>query len=109
MQIYLLKYLLIYLLLFREANRFLASQEIPRILLNPKMQYRFYKRLPLVHVLSKISAVLAHHLVIILHFTATPSLRSPYQNPLYTCLLPHTCYMPRPSHSSLFDHPSYIW
>ena len=27
------------------------------------------------------------------------SLRFSHQNPLYTSLLPHTCYMPRPSHS----------
>jgi hypothetical protein len=43
---YLLTYLLIYLLTYtmqqspsREANRFAASQEIPRILWNPKVQY----------------------------------------------------------------------
>jgi hypothetical protein len=28
---------------------------------------------------------------------------------LYTCTLPHTFYMPRPSHSSRFDHPYNIW
>jgi len=30
------------------------------------------------------------------------SLRFPHQNPVYTSPLPHTCYMPRPSHSSDF-------
>ena len=28
--------------------------------------------------------------------------------PLYAPL-PHTCYIPLPSHSSLFDHPNRIW
>ena len=31
-----------------------------------------------------------------------------HQNPLYTSPLPHTCYMPRPSHSSRFYHPNNI-
>ena len=32
----------------------------------------------------------------------------PHQNPVYTSLLPHTRYMPRPSHSSRFYHPKRI-
>ena len=36
-------------------------------------------------------------------------LRFPHQNPVYTSPLPtHTCYMPRPSHSSQFYHPNNI-
>jgi len=31
------------------------------------------------------------------------SLRFPHQNPVYASPLPHTCHMPRPSHSR-FDH-----
>jgi hypothetical protein len=38
----------------------------------------------------------------------SPSLTSPYQNPVYTSPFHCTCYMPRPSHS-WFDHPNYIW
>ena len=34
------------------------------------------------------------------------SLRFPHQNPVYTSPLPHTRYMPRPSHYSQFDHPN---
>ena len=49
------------------------------------------------------------HLNITLQSTAGPSLWCPYQNPSYTCPLPNTRYMPRPSHSSRFDHPNYIW
>ena len=35
-------------------------------------------------------------------------IRFPYQNPVCTSPLPHTCHMPRPSHSSRFDHPNNI-
>ena len=33
----------------------------------------------------------------------------PTKNPVYTSPCPHTCYMPRPSHSARFDHPNHIW
>ena len=36
------------------------------------------------------------------------SLRLPHQNPVYASPLPHTRYMPRPSHSSRFDYPKNI-
>ena len=36
------------------------------------------------------------------------TLRFPHQNPVHTSALPHTCYMPHPSHSSGFDHPNSI-
>jgi len=32
----------------------------------------------------------------------------PHQNPVYSSLLLHTCYMPRSSHSSRFYHPNNI-
>jgi len=53
------------------------------------------------------------HLNIILPSTAgSPqwflSLRFPHQNPVYASPLPHTRYMPRPSHSSIFYHPNNI-
>jgi hypothetical protein len=57
---YLITYLLIYLLTysmehspFWEANRFSASQEIPRILWNPKVHYRVYKWSPPVPILRE--------------------------------------------------------
>jgi hypothetical protein len=37
------------------------------------------------------------------------SLRFPYQNPECTSPLHLTCHMPRPSHTSWFDHPNNIW
>jgi len=45
------------------------------------------------------------HLNIIVPFTSGSSkwshfLRLPHQNPVYTSPVPHTCYMPRPAHSS---------
>ena len=36
------------------------------------------------------------------------SLRFPHQNPVYASPLPHTRYMPHPSHSSRFYHPNNI-
>jgi hypothetical protein len=36
------------------------------------------------------------------------SLRLPHQNSVYASPLPHTCYMPCPSHSSWFYHPNNI-
>jgi len=37
------------------------------------------------------------------------SLRRPYQNPVSTSPIIHTCYMPRQSHYSWFYHPNNIW
>ena len=38
----------------------------------------------------------------------SPSLRSPHHNPVYSSPLPNTCYMPRLSQSSGFDHLNHI-
>ena len=118
---YLLTCLLAYLLTFSmeqstswEANRFSASQEIPRILWNPRVHYRIHKCPPPVPMLSQLDPVhtttshfLKIHLNIILPSTPVSptwslSLRFPHQNPVHTSPLPHTCHMPCPSHSSQF-------
>ena len=120
---YLLNYLLTYSMGHSpswEANRFSASQEIPRILWNPKVHSAFTNDRHLsLSWASSIQSVPPHptswRLVLILssHLRlGLPSGLVPSGFPtkfLYTSLLsPHTRYMPRPSHSSLLDHPHNI-
>ena len=50
----------------------------------------------------KIHLILSFHLCLGLPSGSFPQI-SP-QNPVYTSSLPHTCYIPYPSHSSRFDH-----
>ena len=90
-----------------EANWFAASQEIPRILWNPKVHYRSHKRPPPVPILGQPNPVhipTSHLLEIhpnIIHLS-TPrspqwslSLRFPHQDPIRPPLLTHTSHMPR--------------
>ena len=100
-----------------EANRFSASQEIPRISWNPKVHYRTHKSPPPVPIPSQLDPVyirtsrfLKIHLNSILPSTSgspkwSLSLGFPHQNPVHTSPLLHTLYMPRPSNSSRFYHP----
>jgi len=102
--------------LSREANSFSASREITRILLNTKVHYRIHNSPPSFLIPNRFDPVhiptslfLKIHLNIILPSTPESSkwslsLRFPHQDPAYTSPRPHTCYMPRPSHSSRFDH-----
>jgi hypothetical protein len=103
-----------------EANRFVANQEISRILWNPKVHYRIHNSPPPVSILSQPNPAhtpTSHFLKIrpniILPFTpGSPqwflSLRFPYQNLYPPLSSPIRGTMPRPSHSSRFYHPHCI-
>jgi len=102
-----------------EAIRFSDSQEIPRILWNPRVYYRVYKSPPPLPILSQIIRVYAlpsHFLNIHLNniFPSSPwsskwsPIQFPHQNLVCTSPLRHTCYVPHPSHSYRFDHPNNV-
>ena len=85
-----------------EANRFAASQDIPRISRNPKVHYRTHKRPPTLSILGQpspahipTSHLLEIHPNIINPSTPrspqwSPSLRFPQQDPIHPSLLTHT-------------------
>jgi hypothetical protein len=95
-----------------------ASQEIPRILWNPKVHYHIHKIPRPVLILSQINPI--HAPILLLEvpflyylpiyawvFQVVSSLRTPHQNPVWSSPLPSTCYMPCQSHF-LFRHPNNI-
>jgi hypothetical protein len=93
-----------------------ATQELPSILRNPKVQYRVHKSLPLVPILSHIHPIhsIPSYLSKITH------LRLGLSGGLYPSGFPtivlyafffstHSCYMPHPSHPSWLDYSNYTW
>jgi hypothetical protein len=101
-----------------EANSSSASQEIPRILWNPKAHCRIYKSPPPVPILSRIDPVHVpyptswKYILILsphLRLSLSISLRSRDQNVFCTSPVSHTCFMPSLSHFSWCDHANNKW
>jgi len=103
-----------------KATRFSPSQAIPSILWHAKVHYRVNNSptCPYPEPAHTVHAPPSHflkiHLSVILPSTPRSSkwsfsLRFLHQNPVYTHPLPHTCYMPRPLHSSRFYQQNNIW
>ena len=95
------------------ANWFAASQEIPRISLNPNVHYRTHKRPPTVSILGQLNPVHIHisHLLEIrpniIHPSMPrspqwyPSLRFPHQDPIHP--LPSSIRATCPAHPIPLD------
>jgi hypothetical protein len=103
------------IVLLEKLPRFAASQEISRILWNPKGHCRIHKCPPPVPILSQLDPIhtsTSHfpkvHLNIIIPSTpGSPkwslTFRFPHQSSVYASPLHHKRYVPRPSHSHVCD------
>jgi hypothetical protein len=99
-----------------EADSHAASQEIPRLLWNPRVHYRVHKYPPLVPILSQRNPVhifppyfskIPHNIVFPSMLWSSEwslSFRLSDQNCVHNSHLSYACYTPRPSHASWFDH-----
>ena len=104
---------------FWDANGSSASQEIPRLLWNPKAYYHIHKSPPPVPILSLINPVHVPRLtswrsILILSSNlrlCLPSglFSSGFPPKTLYAPLPDTGYVPFPSHCSLVDRPNNIW
>ena len=105
-----------------ETNQFSASQEIPRILWNPKVYYRIHKCPPPHPILSQLDPVhtpTSHTLKIYFNIILPSMLGPPTwslsfgflnQNPVYVSPKPHSRYMPRPSHyTQFYQTKNFVW
>lgn len=91
-----------------EANNSTASQDIRRILRNPKVHYRLNNSPPYVPTMSKMNPVHTFPLYFFkMHFniiypSAPTSLGFPIKYAVALPLFPAKCHMPQPSHSRWF-------
>ena len=104
-----------------EANQFSANHEIPRILWNMEVHGCVTHGLPPVPILSHLDPVyttISHFLKIHLNIIVPSSPRSSkwslflnflHPNPVYAFSLPHTCYIPHPSHSQFYHLNNIRW
>jgi hypothetical protein len=98
-----------------EANRSSACQEIPRRSITSFTGVRNWSlssARSIQHTApqpnsSRSILILSSHLRLSSKWSLY--ITSPHQNPVYTSPRIHTCCMPRPSHSSRFDHSINVW
>ena len=124
--IHLLTYLLIYLLTpySKVLLEKLSGSQLSNstcILWNPKVLYHIHKCPPPAPILSQIipcyppnPQFLKTIVILSSHLSLSPPsglfpLGFPTTNHVCTSPHPHTCYMPRPCHSSRFVHPNNNW
>ena len=120
-------YLLTYLLtpwsrvLLEKLTGFQLVKKFPSFYGTPKVHSRIHQsppRLPILNQIDSVHTTTSHflkiHLNIIFPSTSGSSMwpLSLRFSPPKLCIdfsFSHTSYMPRPSHSSRFDHPNNIW
>ena len=98
-----------------QANSSSPSQEIPRILWNPKVHYRIYKSPSPDPILSQSNPVHAPHptswrsIILFFHLRLDlPSGLFPHQIPVWTSPIHHACHMPNPPRT-WFEHSNNVW